>query len=304
MRKVAAIDIGTNSMRLLLCDYDGVTIKNKQKQLIVTRMGQNLSAKGVISTEAIERNINALEIFNKKALDFGAEKIIAIATSAVRDAKNREVFLEAAKVRTGIEINVISGEAEAELGITGVLIEFNESIEDILVIDIGGGSTELVYGNLSGIKYSISINAGTVRMTEGFFTENPIKQNEIQNLRKSLDSLFEDPISRLKTLKIGKVLTIGGTATSIAAIYHSLSIYDSQKVHNTVIDIEYLKNVFETLKNMKIEQRYEVKGLQKERADVIPSGIYILLYLLQGLDISRFTVSENDNLEGAIIRYI
>ncbi len=304
MRKVAAIDIGTNSMRLLLCDYDGVTIKNKQKQLIVTRMGQNLSAKGVISTEAIERNINALEIFNKKALDFGAEKIIAIATSAVRDAKNREVFLEAAKVRTGIEINVISGEAEAELGITGVLSEFNESTEDILVIDIGGGSTELVYGNLSGIKYSISINAGTVRMTEGFFTENPIKQNEIQSLRKNLDSLFEDPISRLKTLKIGKVLTIGGTATSIAAIYHSLSIYDSQKVHNTVIDIEYLKNIFETLKNMKIEQRYEVKGLQKERADVIPAGIYILLYLLQSLDISRFIVSENDNLEGAIIRYI
>ncbi len=304
MMKVAAIDIGTNSMRLLLCDYDGVTIKNKQKQLIVTRMGQNLSAKGVISSEAIERNINALDIFNKKALDFGAEKIIAIATSAVRDAKNREVFLEAAKLRTGIEINVISGEAEAELGITGVLSEFNESTEDILVIDIGGGSTELVYGNLSGIKYSISINAGTVRMTEGFFTENPIKQNEIQSLRKNLDSLFEDPISRLKTLKIGKVLTIGGTATSIAAIYHSLSIYDSQKVHNTVIDIEYLKDIFDILKNMKIEQRYEVKGLQKERADVIPAGIYILLYLLQGLDISRFIVSENDNLEGAIIRYI
>lgn len=304
MRKIATIDIGTNSMRLLLCDYDGTTIKNKQKHLIITRMGQNLSTKGIISLEVIERNINALEIFYKKALDFGAEKIIAIATSAMRDAKNRNMFLDAAKARTGIEIKVISGEAEAELGITGVLSEFNEFSEDILVIDIGGGSTELVYGSLSGIKYSISINAGTVRMTEGFFTENPIKQNEIQNLKNNLNSLFEDPISRLKTLKIGKVLVIGGTATSIAAIYHSISIYDPQKVHNTVIDIDYLIDIFDKLKNMTIEQRYEVKGLQRERADVIPAGIYILLFLLQNFDINSFIISENDNLEGAVIKYI
>lgn len=304
MRKIAAIDIGTNSMRLLLCDYDGITIKNKQKQLIVTRMGQNLSAKGIISSEAIERNINALEIFYRKALDYGAEKIIAIATSAVRDAKNRDMFLDEAKARTGIEIRVISGEAEAELGITGVLSEFNESSEDILVVDIGGGSTELVYGSLSGIKFSISINAGTVRMTEGFITENPIKQSEIQSLRNNLNSLFENPISRLKALKIDKVLAIGGTATSIAAMYHNISIYDPQKVHNTVIDIEYLNDIFEKLKNMTIEQRYEVKGLQRERADVIPAGIYILLFLLQSLDIKSFIVSENDNLEGAVIKYI
>lgn len=304
MRKIAAIDIGTNSMRLLLCDYDGITIKNKQKQLIVTRMGQNLSAKGIISSEAIERNINALEIFYRKALDYGAEKIIAIATSAVRDAKNRDMFLDEAKARTGIEIRVISGEAEAELGITGVLSEFNESSEDILVVDIGGGSTELVYGSLSSIKFSISINAGTVRMTEGFFTENPIKQSEIQSLRDNLNSLFENPISHLKALKIDKVLAIGGTATSIAAMYHNISIYDPQKVHNTVIDIEYLNDIFEKLKNMTIEQRYEVKGLQRERADVIPAGIYILLFLLQSLDIKSFIVSENDNLEGAVIKYI
>lgn len=304
MRKIAVIDIGTNSMRLLLCDYDGSSIKNKQKDIIITRMGQNLSAKGIISPEVIERNTNALEIYSKKALDFGAEKIMAIATSAVRDAKNRNEFLEAVKAKTGIEVKVISGEAEAELGITGVLSEYKDSAENILVVDIGGGSTELVYGSLSGIKYSTSINAGAVRMTEGFFTEHPIKQNEIQSLRNNLHSLFKAPISKFKALGIGKVLAIGGTATSIAAIYHNLCIYDMQKVHNTIIDIEYLNYLFDKLKNMTVEQRYKVNGLQKERADIIPAGIYILLYLMQNLDITSFTVSENDNLEGALIRYI
>lgn len=303
MSKIAAIDIGTNSMRLLLSDYDGKTFKDKEKHLIVTRMGQNLSVNGTIIPEAIERNINALEIFSRKAIDFGALKVIAIATSAVRDAKNRNEFLEAAKARTGIEIKVINGETEAELGITGVLCEFDASKGDILVIDIGGGSTELVYGSISGIKYSKSINAGTVRMTEGFFTGHPIKQDEIQNLKNNLQGLFEEPIRKLKTMNIKKVVAIGGTATTIAAIYHNLSIYDAQKVHNTVVDIDYLNMLFEKLKNMTVEQRYDVKGLQKERADVVPAGIYIMLHLLQSLGITSFTASENDNLEGAVIKY-
>lgn len=303
MSKIAAIDIGTNSMRLLLCHFDGKIIKNKEKHLIVTRMGQNLADKGTIVPEAIERNLNALETFNKKALDFGAEKVFAIATSAVRDAKNRNEFLEAAKARTGIKIMVISGDTEAELGITGVLSEFDKSWGDVLVIDIGGGSTELVYGSMTGIKYAKSINAGTVRMTEGFFTGHPIKQNEIQNLKNRLQDLFEEPIRMLKAMNIKKAVAIGGTATTIAAIYHSLGIYDAEKVHNTEVDLDYLNEIFEKLKNMTVEQRYDVKGLQKERADVVPAGIYIMMHLLQSLGIQSFVASENDNLEGAVIKY-
>lgn len=303
MSKIAAIDIGTNSMRLLLCDYEKGVFKNKEKHLIVTRMGQNLNVNGTIIPEAIERNLKALELFSKKASDFGAERVIAIATSAVRDAKNRNEFLESAKARTGIEIKVISGDTEAELGIMGVLCEFDESTGDVLVIDIGGGSTELVYGSMAGIKYSKSINAGTVRMTESFFTGHPIKQNEIQNLKNRLQELFQEPISRLKDMNIKKTIGIGGTATTIAAIYHELGIYDPRKVHNTVVDIDYLNELFEKLRSMTVEQRYNVKGLQKERADVVPAGIFIMIHLLKSLGIQSFVASENDNLEGAIIKY-
>jgi len=304
MKKIAAIDIGTNSMRLLLCEYDKGCFANKEKHLIITRMGQGLSANGVISKDAIERNLNALSIFKEKAVQFGAQEMIAIATSAVRDAGNREEFLKAAKQHTDIDIMVISGELEADLGITGVASDDQNEVGSILVIDIGGGSTELVLGGTSGISYSTSINAGTVRMTEKFITSHPIVENEIEKLNHNLKELFEEPIKQLKSMDIQKAIAIGGTATTIAAIYHGLRIYNPQMVHNTVIAFDYLQDLFEQLKNMSVEQRYDVKGLQKERADVIPAGMLIMLHIMKNLGIASFSASENDNLEGAVIKFV
>lgn len=304
MKKIAAIDIGTNSMRLLLCQYDGQRFVHKEKHLIVTRMGQGLSASGMISEDALKRNLDALEVFKEKAEQYGAQQVIAIATSAVRDAANREVFLSSAKQLTGIEIKVISGELEADLGMTGVASGFDGTAGDILVIDIGGGSTELVLGNIQGISYSKSINAGTVRMTESFISVNPILESELNALNKNLEKLFTEPIANLKDRNIQKAVAIGGTATTIAAIYHDMCIYDAQKVHNTVVAFDYLQKLHEKLKNMSVEQRYEVRGLQKERADVIPAGIAIMLHIMKNLGLSSFTASENDNLEGAVIKFI
>jgi exopolyphosphatase/guanosine-5'-triphosphate,3'-diphosphate pyrophosphatase len=303
MKKIAAIDVGTNSMRLLLCEYEKGHFENKEKHLIVTRLGQGLSANGMISQDAIDRNMNALKIFKEKAEQYGAEEVIAIATSAVRDAENREEFLNKAKQYSGIDIMVITGETEADMGITGVASE-SDAIkeENILVIDIGGGSTELVLGNDKGILFSTSINAGTVRMTEKFITAHPIQENDIENLKINLQQLFEEPIRLLESMHIKKTIAIGGTATTIAAIYHSLCIYDPSIVHNTVITFEYLQDLLEQLKNMPVEKRYDVKGLQKERADVIPAGMIIMLHIMKSLGIASFTASENDNLEGAVIK--
>jgi exopolyphosphatase/guanosine-5'-triphosphate,3'-diphosphate pyrophosphatase len=235
---------------------------------------------------------------------YGAQAIIAIATSAVRDAENREAFLMRAKLDTGIDIKVITGETEADLGITGVTSDLNAETDNILVIDIGGGSTELVRGSTNGISYSTSIDAGTVRMTEKFITSHPMVENEIENLNKNLKKMFEEPIRQLKSMHIEKTIAIGGTATTIAAMYHELCIYDPKKVHNTVIAFDYLQNLLEQLKNMSVEQRYDVKGLQKERADVIPAGIIIMLHIMNNLGLASFAASENDNLEGAVIKFI
>ena len=304
MRKIAAIDIGTNSMRLLLCEYHRGCFGHKEKHLIVTRMGQGLSSSGVLSQEAIQRNLDALKVFKAKADAYGVQEVIAIATSAVRDAVNREEFLSAAIQQTGIEIRVISGEDEADLGITGVVSGFDAAAGEILVIDIGGGSTELVLGSADGISYSKSINAGTVRMTEMFITENPIKENELRQLCNKLENLFNEPINQLKDKNIQKSVAIGGTATTIAAISHNMCIYDPQKVHNTVVAFDYLQSLHEKLKNMSVEQRYDVKGLQKERADVIPAGMAIMLHIMKNLGLESFTASENDNLEGAVIKFM
>lgn len=304
MERYAVIDIGTNSMRLMLCEINGAAIVKKDKELIITRIGKDVSATGIISDKAIRKNIEALKYFKNRSDKYGAEKIMAIATSAVRDALNRETFINSAKAEVGIDIKVIQGQEEAELGIKGVMSEIDDDCEKVLVIDIGGGSTELVLGNRQSIEYSISINAGAVRMTEQFIEGNPISDSNIEQMKDRLEELFREPLTYLRDKRIDKVIAIGGTATTIGAMYYSLSIYNPRIVHNTIVKQNYITEMFNKLKAMDIQERYKVKGLQKERADVIPAGLFILQYLLNSLNKEEVTISENDNMEGIIVKYI
>jgi exopolyphosphatase/guanosine-5'-triphosphate,3'-diphosphate pyrophosphatase len=304
MKKVAAIDIGTNSMRLMLCEIVGNSVAKKEKELIVTRIGKDVSKTGMISEKSIIRNIDALKYFKNKADRYGAEEVLTIATSAVRDALNGKAFAADAKIQAGVNISIISGEEEAELGLKGVMSEIENPEESVLVIDIGGGSTELVLGSKDKIDYSISIPAGAVRMTEQFVSGNPISAADAANMKNKLNELFREPLEYLSKKRVDKVIAIGGTATTIAAIFHSLSIYDPEIVHNTVINSAAIADTFIRLKDMTIQKRWEVKGLQKERADVIPAGIYILQHIIEGLKKDSLIISENDNLEGIIMKYI
>ncbi len=304
MEKIAAIDIGTNSMRLLLCEAEGKKIRKKEKDILVTRIGMGVSATGLLSEKAISRNVEALKFFRNKAERYGAGRLIAIATSAVRDAANRKDFVDKAKLEAGILVQVIDGKEEAELGIIGVMSECPEVDEGTLVIDIGGGSTELIYYKNGRIGFSVSINAGTVRMTEGYIKGHPISQEDLTALDCSLKECFASAVDLLKTKKIEKALAIGGTATTLGAIYLGLGIYSAETVHNTIISKGYVKKTFENLSSMTVEQRFGIKGLQKERADVIPAGLFILEHLLEQLDLEQVVISENDNLEGAVIKYM
>lgn len=304
MKKIAAIDIGTNSMRLMLCEIVGNSIAKKEKELIVTRIGKDVSKTGLIAEKSFIRNIDALKYFKNKADRYGAQEVYTIATSAVRDAVNGEAFAADAKTQAGVEVRIISGEEEAELGLKGVMSEIENPEESVLVIDIGGGSTELVLGNRDKIDYSVSIPAGTVRMTEQFVTDNPIKAEDVKNMKNKLEELFREPLEYLMKKSIDRIIAIGGTATTTAAIFHSLGIYKPEIVHNTKIGIDFINNTFNMLKDMPVQDRYEVKGLQKERADVIPAGIYILKHLIDGLEKDSLIISENDNLEGIIAKYI
>lgn len=301
MSKIAAIDLGTNSMRLMLCEVVGKKFRTKNKEVITTRIGKDMGHKGLLTEKAMAKNIEAIKYFKKRAEEYGAEKTIIFATSAIRDAANKDLFLERVKDETGLDIMVLNGEEEAEVGMLGASYGFED--ENLLVIDVGGGSTELVLGSEDKILYSTSINAGAVRMTEKYVKSNPIQQSDIQELEKSLETLFSDALNQLKEKKIDKVLAIGGTATTAASIFHKARVYDWELIHNTILNKTFLDNLFETLKSMPLKERYNIKGLQKERADIIPAGIFIILYVLEKLNKEQVIISENDNLEGIIIKY-
>lgn len=302
--RAAAIDIGTNSMRLLLCQIEGERLKHKTKELIVTRIGKGVSGTGMLSEQAISRNVEALKYFGNKSKNHQTEKIIAIATSAVRDAANREVFIKRAKEEAGIDVLVITGKEEAELGILGAMSEVKDADETVLVIDIGGGSTELILGSKNSIKFATSINAGTVRMTESFVSSNPIPDSDISQMEQYMMNIFQAAFDYLKNEKIDKIIGIGGTATTTAAMHHKLCIYQADKVHNSIISYESIDQMLENIRKMNISERYGIKGLQKERADVAPAGLCILRLILKELNAQSITISENDNLEGAVIKYL
>lgn len=302
MSKIAAIDLGTNSMRLLLCNVENGVFLNKSKEVVTTRIGKNLLKSGYMSKESMKLNIKALKDFKKTALIYGAEEIIAIATSAVRDAANKEAFLYNVKNEAGIEIKVLSGGEEAAIGMLGVTYGLPEN-ENILIVDIGGGSTEIVLSRNKKIEYSESIDAGAVRMTESFLINDPIRFNEIESLKGDLTRLFSQCIYELKEVVLDKVIAIGGTASTAAAMFHEMESYNPDRIHNTVLELSFLNSLFDRLKSLSIKERYQLKGLEKERADVIPAGIYILKFFMEALKLQHITVSDNDNLEGAIIKY-
>ena len=302
MKKTSSIDLGTNSMRLLLCQVKNKTFMGKRKEMVTTRIGKDLGQSGIMSEESISNNIEALKHFKIVANNYGAEEIIVIATSAVRDARNKDIFLSRVNKEVGLDIKVLDGDEEALIGSLGVTYSMPEN-KNVLILDVGGGSTEIVLSKNNNIKYSTSVNAGAVRMTEAYINNNPISQEDINKLHEALKDLFSESKDVLLAEAIDKVIVIGGTATTIAAIYHQMEVYKANVVHNTILEKPYIDYLFEKLKSMKLVDRYSIKGLEKERADIIPVGIYMVRYLMEMLNIQSVTVSENDNLEGAIIKY-
>lgn len=297
--KVGAIDIGTNSMRLLICDYIDDKIENRVKFVNTTRIGKGVDKNGYISEEAINRNIMALKEFYNICKENNCEKIYAIGTSALRDSKNKDKFIELAKKESKIDIEIITGEEESNLGFKGVLEGIN-SEDDILVLDIGGGSTEFIIGNIDGIKFSKSENVGALRMTEKFLTKDPICENEFDNMSLFIEKEISNTLDYIKNKGIRKIVGIGGTITSLSAMNQELEVYSMEKIHNSSISKCEIKKILQNLKKLTLSDKKELKGLQAKRADIITAGVKILDIIIENLEIENIMVSEYDNLEGLI----
>ena len=291
--KIGAIDIGTNSMRLLIADYNDNKIENRKKYINTTRIGQGVDQDGYITNEALERNLKALKEFSDKCNEEKCEKVYCMGTSALRDSKNGQDFINEAKKLTNIDVKIICGEEESNLGFMGVLEGTEgDKKEDILVIDIGGGSTEFVVGNEEGIKFCKSENVGALRMTEKFITTDPISDEEFS----SMTNFIEDTIS--STINKSKLIGIGGAITSLSAMNQQLEVYSMEKVHNSVVTKKDLEKILQNLKIMTLNDKKALKGLQPKRADIIPAGVKILHIVMEKLEIEKIMISEYDNLEG------
>ena len=294
--KIGAIDIGTNSMRLLTTDLIDNKLTNRKKYVNTTRIGQGVDENGFITEEAMERNINALKEYHDKCLDYGCEKIYCMGTSALRDSKNRSEFIKRAKEEAGIDVNVVDGEIEAKLGFSGVTNGIDKE-GDILVIDIGGGSTEFIFGNKEGIERNVSINIGALRLTEKYLSEG-YSDSAFSDMREFINEQIKDIVSYLNEKEIECVCGIGGTITSLSAVNQNLEIYSMEKVHGSVITREEVQKMMDKFVSCSDEERKHINGLQPKRADIIAAGTEILICIMDNLSKKEVVVSEYDNLEG------
>ena len=299
---IAGIDIGTNSMRMLTADYstnkeNKSIFKNRVKKTETTRIGKNINTTKIIDEETFKLNLQTFQSFVNEAKDGKAERIYAIGTSALRDAINGPEFVSQAEKNTGVTINIISGAFEAELAFYGV----SEGIEEtgrLLIIDIGGGSSEFVVGSkLEGILFKKSLNIGAVRLTDRFGEDFLSMEDYIMSKLEMIKDLIE-------RYNIKKVVGIGGTITTLSSINQAMKIYDSEKIHNSLLSRNDIQYILDSLKALTPEERKKVVGLQPSRADIIVAGASILLSGMDLLGIYKVIVSEFDNLEGMIYYYL
>lgn len=298
--RYSVIDMGSNSIRLLNAEVVDKKIKRSSKKLIMTRLGKNVDKTKMLSSKSVADSVFAVESFLQDIEKSNSKLVDIIATSAVRDAKNSFELLRKIKKKFNIDVNVISGEHEAYLGYLGVLAGIEKLTKNIIIIDIGGGSTEIIIGNNSEILYSKSVNMGAVRFTEKFIN------SDIPTL-KEVEKLVLEVKSELNFLdwdidNIDMCVGIGGTATTIAAIDLEMDEYNRDMIHGYDLKIESINNINKYLSNISLEERKKIRGLEPKRADIIFAGSVILEVILNELKFDKITISDYDNLEG-ILKY-
>ena len=296
--RVAAADIGTNSTRLLVADVSGGAVEEVIRLLEITRLGQGVDASGELQGAAIARVLDCLERCAASALEHGAERLLAVATSAVRDASNRDALL-AAVAETGF-VHVLSGVEEAQTTFAGVL-SAGTPAAGTLVIDVGGGSTELVLGGDDGaVVWSCSLQMGCVRMTERFLGEHQVDAAELAGCVAEVRRLLEVvPVSIAG--RIARAIGVAGTATTAASIELGLAAYDPERIHSARLTRAAIARIGERLGAISLDRRLGVAGLEPKRAPVIVAGLVVLGTVLDELGLAELTVSERDILHGTAL---
>jgi exopolyphosphatase/guanosine-5'-triphosphate,3'-diphosphate pyrophosphatase len=297
-KRVAVIDIGTNSARLLVADVDGGAVAPVERRSTVTRLGRGVDLSGRLAAEAIEDAARAVGEYVAAVGELGAEAVDAIATSAVRDAENGGAFVAELRERFALSARVLGGDEEARLTYIGATAE-RPPAEPTLVVDIGGGSTELVVGTGREISFHTSMQAGVVRHTERRLLHDPPTPVELEALATDVRGLIATATATAPEAAAG--IAVAGTPTSLAAIELALEPYDPARVHGHVLELASVQRDLSRLAAAPLAERIEMVGLHPERAPTIVAGVVILVETMRAFGLDRIAVSEHDILYGAAI---
>lgn len=305
MTPVAAIDCGTNSIRLLIAERDGTRLRDLDRQLRIVRLGEGVDARGKFASEALIRTFAAVDEYAELIRRHGVERIRFVATSATRDAGNRQLFVDGIRARLGVEPDVVPGTEEAALSFAGAASVVPDLAEEpVLVVDLGGGSTEFVIGNAQGVSSAKSVDMGCVRFTERYLRSDPPRPDEISAARSEAERIIASVAAELPLASVRRVIGVAGTVTTVTAHALGLPHYQSEVIHGTVLGLEQLTAAADSLLAMNRQSRLELPYLHPGRVDVIGAGsllwrtILTELHELSGGRVTEATTSEHDILDG------
>lgn len=295
--RLGAIDIGTNSCRILVVDCSQGYFNELKKDLKITRLGEGVDSNKFLTRDAISRTLTAIIDFVQEMKALNVDVITVNGTSALRDVNNGEILVDKVREETGLQLNIISGAEEARLNYLGAGNEENNSI----IIDIGGGSTEFIWKDKAGEIIYKSLDIGSVRMTERFIKEpeKEVSEKDLMGIEADLKTIMKGQIDSIPQ-NIDKAIGLGGTITTIAAIDQKMVKYDFTRIQGYILEKIQIEKILEKIYKMNLEERIKIKGLQAGRADIIVAGLKILDTIMDILGLEHITVSEHDLLYGAI----
>lgn len=300
MTRVAAIDCGTNSIRLLIAERgpDGRLVEI-DRRLEIVRLGQGIDATGEFHPDALARTFAATDAYAAAITAAGVEpdRIHFVATSAARDARNRDLFVDGIRSRLGVAPDVITGDQEAALSFGGALSGVGEVAGPVMVMDIGGGSTEMITGSAEGvIDHGLSLDIGSVRVTERFWSAPQPTSADLGAAARYVDELLDTSGVAFETVRTW--IGVAGTATTLAAVHLGLTAYDRSRVHRSTISVDALEDLLASLASSTVEEIRGIGSMHPQRADVITAGALIAVRIARRLKADQLLVSESDILDG------
>ena len=305
MTRYAAIDCGTNAIRLLIADVHDGELTEIDRRMLTVRLGEGIDATGEFAPAALARTFAAVDEYAERIAASGATAVRMVATSASRDARNADEFIEGVRQRLGIVPEVVSGTQEAELSFLGAVRGLASSlVSPVLVADIGGGSTELILGDGASarIDASYSMDIGCVRMTERHLHSDPPTEEEIRATVATIDTAVDQALARVPVDEVATFVGLAGSVTTVAALAHHLPVYDAAAIHGSVTSRSQVVEVTDRLLTMTRDQRAAEPVMHPGRVDVIAGGALVLRELLDRLPVNEVIAGETDILDGIVYR--